>query len=405
MRRVVSSHSGSPRTPWLHRAAFAAVGRTGDSSAVRVFGFKARGPMTIARRVVTGLMAVLALCAFGAAAASADSLYISDGVDNTITTFDARTGAFQNFIGPPPTGVSGPRGVIHLSNGNLLVAYQNPGGSTPGEIDRFATNGTFRGSLVPSTDAHPPFAPRGIILGPDNRTLYVADFGKGNVGAIETYDVETGKFLGKLNFDKWANSSTSNREFHPNGVVFGPDGRLYISLFSEKDFQHLGWIISYDIGTGTVRLIAQYNPSATDCTPYLSRPFGLTFGADRNLYVVGRQPSDSTNDTDKLLAFKPTATGPWACASIAGQRWIDLDQPGQPPTYARSLLFGPGGYLYLPMTGSGGDAGAVRQYNLTTGQYTDFVPPFTSPSGGLADWWWMTFGYTNPTTLAYQPAS
>jgi hypothetical protein len=133
----------------------------------------------------------------------------------------------------------------------------------------------------------------------------------------------------------------------------------------------------------------------------------LTFDAHGNVYVVGRQPTASTTGTDKLLAFAPTTSGPWACASIAGQPWIDLDQAGQTHTYARSLLFGPGGYLYLPITSptvSGGDTGAVRQYDLTTGNYTEFVAPF-SGLRGLADWWWMTFGYTNPTTLAYQPPS
>jgi DNA-binding beta-propeller fold protein YncE len=129
--------------------------------------------------------------------------------DNTIKQFDARTGNFQGTF----TGGSlhGPRGILHLSDGRFLVANQNVGLSVAGEIDQFDSAGKSLGALVPSSDPHAPFAPRGIILGPDNRTLYVADIGKGNIGAVEKYNVDSGKFLGKLNFDKWAKRGSRNR--------------------------------------------------------------------------------------------------------------------------------------------------------------------------------------------------
>jgi DNA-binding beta-propeller fold protein YncE len=162
-------------------------------------------------------LAVLAFGALGAAAASADSLYIGDQTDNTIQSFDATGNPLGTFI-PAPTGVIGPRGILHLSNGHFLVAYQNPGQPFPGEIDQFAQNGVSLGPLVPSSNPNAPFAPRGIILGPDGRTLYVADFGAGNIGAVERYDVVTGQFLGDLTFDSFINSSASNGEFHPRGL-------------------------------------------------------------------------------------------------------------------------------------------------------------------------------------------
>ena len=363
--------------------------------------------MTIARRVVTGLVALIAAGAFAAAAASADTLYISEGTDSTIHSFNAMGNPLGTFISAPPeappllTDATGPRGILHLRNGNFLVAYQNPGLPVNGEIDEFSNKGAFLRALVPSTDPNAPFAPRGIILGPDNKTLYVADLGQNAIGAVERYDVNTGKFLGDLDFSSFINASGSNGEFHPRGLVFPPDRRtLYVTLFSENDFPKGGWVLSYGIVTGRVRVIASNDPSApasSDCHAYLNAPEGVTIGRDQNLYVIGRRPDLNSNaGTDKVLVLNRT-TG--AC-----RPWINLDHPGEPASYAQSLLFGPGGRLYLPMRGGGTDTGGVRSYDIHAHRvtYTLFVQP-QQISGAAADWWYLTFGKTDPTTLAYSP--
>jgi DNA-binding beta-propeller fold protein YncE len=325
--------------------------------------------------------------AFSASAPTSDPLYVGDAADNTIKQFDAQAGTLQGTF----TGGSlhGPRGILHLGDGRFLVANQNVGLPVAGEIDQFDGAGKSLGALVPSSDPHAPFAPRGIILGPDKHTLYVADIGKDNIGAVEKYDVNSGKFLGKLNFDKWANSSASNGEFHPRGLVVGPDGRLYLSLFSEKDFQHLGWVLSYDLQSGGVTLVASSSPAAdsTDCHRHLHRPEGLAFGPDGRLYVTSFRANPS--DIDRILMFD-TATG--ACADE-----LDLDQVNQPRAYAQYILFGPGGQLFVPITGDPPNAGAVRQYALSTKSFTNLV----APGGPLGSGWGLTFAQTNPTTLAY----
>ena len=403
MKRRVSTNSGSPRRPGFQWGLGAAASTAAAPAPVPVPGLKARRPMTIARRVVTSLVAVIAAGAFAAAAASADTLYSGEGTDNTIQSFNAIGNPLGAFIPASPTGATGPRGILHLSNGNFLVAYQDPGLPVNGEIDEFSNNGAFVRALVPGTDPNAPFAPRGIILGPDNRTLYVADFGADAIGAVDRYDINSGKFLGALDFSSFFASSAYNGEFHPRGLVFAADRRtLYVTLFSETAFPEGGWVLSYDIVTGRVRLIAGNNPNApasSDCHAYLNAPEGVTIGPDQNLYVIGRRPDLTANptavNTDKILVLNR-----WTGAC---RPWINLDQPSQAqPSYAQSLLFGPRGRLYLPMRGGGVDTGGVRSYDIYAHRvtYTLFVQR-QQIDGAVADWWFLTFGHTDPTTLTY----
>jgi len=51
----------------------------------------------------------------------------------------------------------------------------------------------------------------------------------------------------------------------------------------------------------------------------------------------------------------------------------------------------------VPISGNGPDTGAVRRYDVTTDTYTNFV----APGGPLGSPWYLTFGKTDPATLAY----
>jgi len=214
--------------------------------------------------------------------------------------------------------------------------------------------------------------------------------------------VQNGEFLGDLNFSSFSNSSVSDGEFHPRGLVFARDRRtLYVTLFNEPTGYPLGgWVLSYDIVTGRVHVIASNDPSAppsSGCAADLNAPDGVTIGRDQNLYVIGRANPNDPNATDKVLVLNPTTGG---CRPL-----INLDQPGaQQPSYAQSLLFGPGGLLYLPIRGGGTDTGGVRAYDIYAHPvtYTLFVQP-QQIGGEPADWWWLTFGKTDPTTLTYSP--
>src|SRR5262245_31452034 len=97
---------------------------------------------------------------------AADVLYIGDGGDDTIKSFDADTGAFLGTSdGPGISGLAGPRGIV-VDGDELLVVNQNVNLPIAGEVLRYdANSGAFLGALISSSDPAAPFAPDGIVLG------------------------------------------------------------------------------------------------------------------------------------------------------------------------------------------------------------------------------------------------
>ena len=81
---------------------------------------------------------------------------------------------------------------------------------------------------------------------------------------------------------------------------------------------------------------------------------------------------------------------------------IDLDQVGAPRAVAQALLFGPGGFLYVPIFRTDGSPGEIRRYNVSTDTFPKTFDLFVSPGGPLISPWYLTFGKTDPATLAYR---
>jgi WD40 repeat protein len=120
----------------------------------------------------------------------------------------------------------------------------------------------------------------------------------------------------------------------------------------------------------------------------LNRPEGVVFGPDGNLYVTSFRAAPG--DKDGVRVYDPS-TGDFI-------RQIDYydDPVNDLRVSAQAILFGPDGKLYAPML----QTGEVRAYDVSTDDYTTFVAAGTH----LINPFFMTFGSTNPSTLAYEGA-
>jgi hypothetical protein len=360
------------------------------------------------------LAAMALLVSLGTGKALALKLYISEagGAGNSVKVVDLdlvnQTGVVDYFVKPPDNGgLSGPRGIL-FNGGNLLVANQNTGLQIPipGEILSFdGTFGAFLGAFVAASDKkNAPFAPRGIILGnqTDAAFLYVASIVSSqgrSLGSVNTYDAN-GKLLAELEAKGFP-----NKEFHPRGVVFGPDGLLYVSLRTiqgkYKGADPGGWVLRFN-PDGSFKDVFIADPGGMG---QLNRPEGLVFGPDGNLYITSFPFPSYPDDTSSIRIYNPDGTF---------LKKIDLgqfDQDPNIPAFAIALLFGPDGNLFVPIYNTpnlSASKGQLRSYdindlnNIVETVYTLSSPnPDLQPDPLLAPWY-LTFETTDPHTLAFE---
>ncbi len=229
-----------------------------------------------------------------------DFLYIGDASDNTVKRFNAASGnSLGTFVTSGSGGLLGPQGLIFVDDGNLLVSNQNLGLPQNGNMLKYSRQtGAFLAELVTSDQEGAPFAPHAIVLSYNN-ILYVADTespsttGVPEPGELRAYNGTTGDFLGIFNHAGF------NGPFFPRGVVIGPDSFLYVSVFNPFDPLN-GWVFRFNPNTMEfVDIFIESNDVNN-----LHRPEGLVFGPDGNLYITSFRAD--TNDTDKILIFNGT---------------------------------------------------------------------------------------------------
>jgi sugar lactone lactonase YvrE len=247
-----------------------------------------------------------------------------------------------------------------------------------------------------------PFAPRGIVFWRDRIVVatFTDDFNSNTdppnptpaQGSVREY-TESGRLILPTMMAPLPPDS-----FHPRGVVIGPDGLIYASN-SPKLNGPFGQVFRFDPQERKFvdTFIANNDGTAKDCTANLNRPEGLVFGPDGRLYVTTFRASGAVpgKDSDAILVFEgPDSPHPGACVDQ-----INLDKPGTVSpnrAFAQALLFGPHGDLFVPITGNGPDTGAIRRYDVRTQKFTNFAPP-----GTLQQAFYLTFGRTDPATLSY----
>uniref|UniRef100_Q01ZF5 NHL repeat containing protein n=1 Tax=Solibacter usitatus (strain Ellin6076) TaxID=234267 RepID=Q01ZF5_SOLUE len=113
------------------------------------------------------------------------NIYIANGTD--IIRFNGLTGAFMNiFVTAGSGGLTGGRDVTFGADGNI---YATSSGNTGGVLKYSGTTGAFLGAFVGPGSAL--FEPRGLVFGPDGN-LYIANFG---VGDVLRFNGTTGAFI------------------------------------------------------------------------------------------------------------------------------------------------------------------------------------------------------------------
>ncbi|MFP3563789.1 hypothetical protein [Paraburkholderia sp. SIMBA_030] len=331
-----------------------------------------------------------------------DSLYVADVGGNTVKRFGLQGQSLGTFV-KSTSGLRGPRGLVFNQDGDLILSDQNVQTSSNSDILEYDNTGQLLRRLVPHSDANAPVASRGVILWRDAKTkqdfMFVADFTtepqankQPTPGRLLKYTADgtfAGSFVPDFTFGTCATSTTQTTpaEFHPRAIVLGSDGLLYISNYPCLISGLRGQVLRFNPRTG--HFVDTFVDSLND----LNRPEGLVFGPDGNLYITSFRAQ--AGDTDKILVFQgPTGGSPGAYVDT-----IDLYTQGDDlhRVYAQALLFGPGGKLFVPISGADpAQTGSVRRYDVSTKLFDVFVASGTVQAG-----WYLTFGQTNPSTLAY----
>ncbi|MBD2384838.1 PEP-CTERM sorting domain-containing protein [Cylindrospermum sp. FACHB-282] len=187
-------------------------------------GFKAS---TVSASVLLGTLTTLCI---GAPQVNA-ALLVANSDSNSIIIFDENTGNFLgNFTTPSSGGLRAPDDLTFGPDGNL---YVSSGGNsnlnlldslypTDSAVLRYSPTGEFLGVAASGNGLIRPY---GNAFGPDG-TLYVSSF---RSNQILKFNPVTGDFLGVFASDNNNGQGSLNGLNGPNGLVFGPDGSLYVT--------------------------------------------------------------------------------------------------------------------------------------------------------------------------------
>jgi sugar lactone lactonase YvrE len=348
-----------------------------------------------------------------------DDIYIGNDTVNDIQRCDIHRGTCRTFVRSEAGGLGGPRAMIFRGS-RLLVVNQNVNQNANGEVLRYdSRNGDSRSKLVDGQSPGSPYAPRGMVRGPGN-VLYVAEFGIENScaddGSILRYDASTGeplKPMPALDFSGFKTDQIKNHgntDFHPRGLVFGPDGYLYATLFGcpiKTDTQRYdpeaGYIVRFDPNTGKyLNTVASNKKDA----PLLHRPEGMLFDRRGNIWVTSfRQDASNLRQIDVLLRIDRRSGKQTGWIPLGRSEYEDRDSYR---TIAEDIVMGPGGDMFVPVTrgttqldkpGAPIDPkeGWMWRCSPDNGRCTVVVPA----KRGMVYPWYAIFRDSDPATLEY----
>ena len=190
------------------------------------------------------------------------ALYVSNAGANTITKYDAETGAFLGVVVQGGSELQGANGFAFAPDGSIYVA-----GEYSNNVVHYSRKGRLLGVLDVENLAGIQ-APQGVSFGPDG-LLYVSSMGNDK---IVRFNVSK-----KAYKDKFCDVKVPNVEHAaPINVDFGPDGHLYVGTFEgHKQLKYQGPTSTTTTTTGIAAaatvapgtLLAIFDdPPCTGCT-------------------------------------------------------------------------------------------------------------------------------------------
>ncbi len=296
-------------------------------------------------------------------------LYVASKDSDEVLRYDAATGAFIDVVIPGTAGLDDPWTLDFGPDGNLYVAGLRSNNVLrynlgTGLIDEFVSPGS--GGLM---------FPKGLTFGPDGN-LYVSSADDGTPtppDQVLRFNGRTGAFMGVFV------TNGSGGLDNPNGLLFGPDGNLYVANTRGDSVNR------YDGTTGTF-----LNTFVAAGSGGLDAPTGMSFRGGK-LYVAG-QATNAVLVYDAVTgAYLESITG----GGLSGPNGIDFDAAGN--LYVGSsvthqvLRYGPASQAVftvslssasgVPVTvgfdTANGSATAGSDYNQTSGTVT-FAPGETT---------------------------
>ncbi len=224
-------------------------------------------------------------------------LYVAGNTSHNVVRYHGATGELMDvFVAPGAGGLQFPKGMTFGPDGNLYVSSaDNSATSTvPDQVLRFdGTTGAFLDVFVANGSGGLD-NPNGLMFGPDGN-LYVANT-RGD--AVNRYNGSTGAFI-----DAFVASGSGGLDA-PNFLVFRPDGLLYVS----SQFTHE--VLRYSATTGA--FVDRLFPAGAGG---LDQPFGLSFDPIGNLYL-------SSSLTSQVLRYGTSSQAAFT---------VSLDAPSTTP--------------------------------------------------------------------------
>ncbi len=285
------------------------------------------------------------------------TLLVANSRGDSVTRVAQETGALlgdaiprgQGGLFHPDAMVLGPDGDLYVSSGDTAEnsAILRYDGKTFAFESRFASGG----GLV---------RPYGLAFSPDEKQLYVASFLSDQ---LLRYDARTGAFVDVVARGDGKPGGLNG----PNGLVFGPDGKLYVStegsvaVGGKPTFPGLpSQVLRIDVATKAMEVFVDQPALSPAGLKFISL-VGVAFGPDCTSGACDLFVSDFANDIRRYDA-----------RSGALKSTIPTNYSGTIPSKNNlgGIAFGAGGRLFtvgFNLDDKTGNPGAVLRFDGATG--------------------------------------